>query len=421
MAKAKEGDNGLEIEGKVAYAQAPKTMNFGDEEVIKQFIVIKDDTGEQGCNATLKSRKDKICKATYIKFRGTVSKEYKDKKGEFKRSLNGYKVDETVKAENFREEENVSQEKPKQSPTNTQPINQPTEKTYPGEKITRKEYTKDDYWRDKALRDIENNKCIVRECAIKAATEIASRGGSLITSEEDYYKWADNVVDYIYNGCNGNNEKITSKAITKEFGGTAVEEKTKERLGNLGNNVVTFKEQKIAQAKELVRNPHLTEPVNDKMASVKQKKQIYGYIDEEGKKIGGMVDSRYIKEGEVKNIGEWQDLTKAQAIRYWNYWYGKEEEVGERDKRELEAKEKEGNPFVTKEQPLEKKDPKSNLTKDVLIDDIQAKRKELFLEDDAKFKKEMGYNTDFEAWTEKDLTKLKNLLKDWKPSWITEK
>jgi len=156
------------------------------------------------------------------------------------------------------------------------------------------------------------------------------------------------------------------------------------------------------------------------MATVEQKKQIYGYINEEGKKLGGIVDSQYITEEEVKNIGEAQDLTKANAIRYWEYWYGKEGS-GERDKRE--AKEKGKSPFLTKREPLEKRDPKddTSLAKNVLIDDIKALRKTLFLEDDAKFTKELGYNTNFEKWTEKELANMKKLLKDWKPDWITKK
>ncbi|MHA1420447.1 MAG: hypothetical protein ACTSPO_16140, partial [Candidatus Heimdallarchaeaceae archaeon] len=58
------------------------------------------------------------------------------------------------------------------------------------------------------------------------------------------------------------------------------------------------------------------------------------------------------------------------------------------------------------------------ITKDVLIDDIQALRKKLFLEDDAKFTKAIGYNTNFKNWTEKELGKLKDILKDWKPDWV---
>ena len=48
-----------------------------------------------------------------------------------------------------------------------------------------------------------------------------------------------------------------------------------------------------------------------------------------------------MKKEEKDNIGKAQDLTKANGIRYYEFWYGKEGELGERDKRELAAKEKE--------------------------------------------------------------------------------
>jgi len=350
MAKAKEGDSGLEIEGKVIFSQTPKIMTFDNKEVIKQFIVIKDDTGEQGCNATLKSKEEEICKGIYIKFRGTVSKEYKDKKGNLKRSLNGYKIDEIVKAEEFKKEGgNILQEKPISQP-NTQPVKQ--------------EKDMDKVWEDKDLR-------MARESALK---NIADYVGTNLVKLEERFKYAQEDVDFIYNGL------ITSEDITKEFGGTAVEETKKER---------------IAKAQEIANQ-----------ASQAQKDMV--------EKI---IKSKYITEKEIKNIGDLVTLTKDNASKYISYWFGKDEEVGERAKREIVAKDKEGNPFVTERQPIEKRDPKddASLAKDLLLEKIKALRKDQHLEDDTKFAEAMECNANFDRWTEKDLNRLKERLEMYNP------
>jgi len=406
MSRTKEGDV-VEIEGNVKFAKAPMTGQYG----VSQWVVIADSTGEQGCWIYLDSEEDKIIKGACIKVSGKV-KEFTNKKNQPDKSVNGKVIDEIQK------DEDVSQEKPMQS----------TQETTQKPEGNPKEYTKDDYWHDKTFREIENNKCIVRECAIKAVTEMV--GKDIFPNDEnfekEYYKFADRIVGYIYN-C-----KITSEAITKEFGGTATEVKENPYIPKEYKERLEPKEERIAKAKEivkdtmpgedLVKNPHLAEPVNDKMATILQKKQIYGYINEEGKKMGGIVDSQYITKEEVKKIGKADKLTKAQGIRYWEYWYGKDQGLGERDKRELEAKEKETSPFVTPREPLEKVDKNDDfsLTKDVLIEKIQELRKGLCLEDNAKFKEKLGYNANFEKWTEKELIRLKDLLKDWKPSWIME-
>ena len=390
MKKLDDGVSNIIIEGRITKALKPREGQYG----WSQFLVIKDDSGDIGSNVNIENEEAKYQCEQYIKIKGKVSHYVKG--GKENVSLNGNVIDEIIK------DEEVSQEQP-----NTQPVEKTVEKTV--EQPRQILMSKDDYWREKALRDIENNKCIVRECAIKAAVEL-SIANVLPPKENALFDCADDIVNYIY----GNN-KITSEDITKEFGGT-VEEK-------LQTFEVIAKEQKIAQARELVKNPHLAEPVNDNMATVKQKKRIYGYINEEGKKIGGIIDSQYMTEEEKEGIGDWKDLTKSRAFKMLEKWYGTKETLGERDKRELEAKNKEQNPFLAERQPLEKKNPNNTtpLTKDVLIDEIQALRKKLFLEDDAKFKKEMGFNTNFNMWTEKELKRVKDLLRDWKPSWVNEK
>ena len=412
--KLDDGVNGITIEGKIIKTPGnPRDSQYG----WSQMVVLKDDTGEMSSWINIESAEDAYKVGQYIKVQGKVSKYVKGGKPGI--SLNNGKViDEIIRRGDGEEYE---EEKDKEESVKIKDVSQekqkPMEKT--GEKPMEKEYTNNDYWHDKTLREIENNKCIVRECAIKASTELMV--AKYINEEADFFELADKIVDYIYD------KKITSEAITKEFGGTLeplqkVFDKLPESYQKQLGAVEKDKEQKIAKARELVRNPHLSEPVDDTMATVKQKKQVYGYIDEEGKKIGGIVDSDYITKEEVDNIGKPENLTKARAFKMWGYWFGNDGTMGERDKRELEAQEKEGSPFITEKEPIEKvdKNDDSSLTKDLLIEKINKLRKENALEDDAKFTKELGCNAKFNLWTEKELTKLKEKLEIWKPNWVTE-
>ncbi|GAG02443.1 unnamed protein product, partial [marine sediment metagenome] len=158
------------------------------------------------------------------------------------------------------------------------------------------------------------------------------------------------------------------------------------------------KEQKIAKAKEIAN-----------MASQAQKDMV--------EKI---IKSKYIKKGEGEKIGDLNKLTKKDASSYISYWFGTDGKLGERDKRELEEKESPLKKIVEKEPTIEKRDPNgdSSLVKDLLIEAIQAKRKELYIEDDEKFKKEIGYNPELKELSEKELLKLNGLLKDWRPDWV---
>jgi len=358
--KLDDGVSGITIEGRIIRVLKPRASQYG----WSQFIVIKDDTGEMGSNINIENEEAKYQGGEYIKVKGKISHYLKNNKPNV--SLNGNVVDEIVQAN-----EEVSQEKPiVQAPQTIQSVQQ--------------EYTNNDYWHDKNLRDIENNKCIVRECAIKAVTEMAVAGVYLDKEGvEQFFKTADEIVDYI-------NNKITSKAITKEFGGKATEVKEET------------KEKRIAKAQEIA-NPNMASPAQKNM-------------------VEKIIKSRYITKEEVAKIGDLKDLTKINASRYISYWFGNDGEMGERDKRELEAKEKEGNPFITAREPIEKvdKNDNSSLTKDILIEKINKLRKENSLEDDAKFTKELGYNTNFEKWTEKELNKLKEKLEIYKPNWVTD-
>lgn len=441
MNRTKDGDV-VEIEGKVITVKDPKEGEFG----WSQRVTIKADGIKQGCWIYFDDKDEQIKQGAYIKIRGKVD-EY-DFKGKSYKSVNGNVIDETVEAEDFKEEENVSQAK--------QAVEKPVEKP-----IQEPEKDMNKVWEEKDLR-------IARECAIKAVTEMVGYEvfPCSLKFTGEYFKFADEIVNYIYNGY-----KITSEAIIKEFGGKVIKEKTyqtgtgdmaddvsatrienemdadiadieeKEEIIELPNDKTTLlrdtteksnphitgkvgiiKNERISQAKELVRNPHLAEPIDDTMASILQKRQIYGYINEDGEQVKGIIHSQYLTKEEEKGIGEWQDLTKKRACLMWEKWYGKEGETGERDKREKAKKEKEGSPFITKSQPIEKRDPRdeTSLAKDLLIEAIQAKRKEIFLEDDEKFQETLGYNPKLDELSEEKLLKLKELLRDWKPDWMTE-
>ena len=242
--KLPNGVDGVTIEGRII--KTPKPPNNG-EFGWSQMIILKDDTAEISSWLKIASAEDAYKVGQLVKVQGKVSKYVKgDKPGI---SLNNGKVIEEI----VREDENVSQEKPI-----SQPISQP--KTV--EKTVEKEYTNNDYWHDKTLREIENNKCIVRECAIKAVSEQVARNNPFAINDKTmFFGFADEIIDYIYNN------KITSEAIIKEFGGTTTEE---------------TKEERIAKAQEIA---------NPNMITEKQK----GMIEK-------MLKSRYIKKGELDKI-----------------------------------------------------------------------------------------------------------------------
>ena len=380
--KLDDGISNITIEGRITRVLKPRETQYG----WSQFIVIKDDTDDMGSNVNLENEEAKYQGGEYIKIKGKVSRYVSNNKPGI--SLNGNVIDEIVKVD-----EDVAPAKQDTQP-NAQPISQPV----------KSEKDMDKVWEDKDLR-------IARSVAIKAVVELVV--AKILTWDDSVYTTANTIVEYIWKGVN----EITSEDITREFGGTAVEQQLE--------GIESDKAQKIAIARELVKNPHLTEPVDKTMATVKQKKQIYGYIDKEGKKCGGIVDSQYLTKEEAEGIGKPEDLTKSRAFAMWEKWYGKEGELGERDRREMTANEKKqkDNPFVTKREPIEKRDPKNknSLAKDIVIDEINELRKTYGLTDDKKFMLEFGCNAKFNLWTEKELGKLKEKLKMYKPPWVTEK
>lgn len=369
MARATEGDI-LELEGKVSHAQKPNEGQYG----WSQFIGVKDDTGEQNCWIKLIDDTDRVSKGTHIKIKGKLGEEYEDRKSkEMVRSINNCDFEVIGK---------VQDPAQKSTQTSTQP--------------TKGDYVdpKEEYWEKKFEWDKKVQAVIIRECAIKAVTELAkvdpSKGNFKIkiSTEKDFFDFADKIKNYIL-------KKITSEDTKKEFGGTS-EEKKEEN-----------KEERTKKAEGIVGETRF------KPASTKQKNIIFGYTDKEGFHKG-MIDSRYIETEEIKKIGDPKKLSVEEASAWIEFWWGEQgnpDDIGARKQRELDTpRDKNGKPVDA----LVKGD-KTSIAKEVLVDDIYALRREHRLNDDEKFKKLMGYNPKIEELTEAELTKLKGILKRYVP------
>lgn len=209
-----------EIQGQVTYSMEPRQWG----KAITQFVVVQDDTGKVGCNIGLDSKEDKLENGANVHIKGVVDK-YPDKKNPnpdgslpIATSIKGYVVEETITDADFPYGANVkesehatlgkavadeeirqmekAEEKARVLPAKTE--RKPVELRNPQQPI-QKNMTQQDYWREKTFRDIDNNKKIVRECAVKAATEIEvaqiTKGETLAV--DGYLKLADIIVDYI--------------------------------------------------------------------------------------------------------------------------------------------------------------------------------------------------------------------------------
>ena len=359
MPRASEGDS-IELEGKVIRALKPNSNDFEGKVVWSQFIVIKDSTGEQGCWLKLDGEEDKIAKGVSIKVKGKVGKDYEDSKGKTQRSINNCEFE-------------VKGGSPKESST----------------KGNGYVDAKEEYWAKKFEWDKKVHFSIVRECAIKAVTELAKITPSKtflikVHTEKDFFKFADKIKDYIL-------KRITSEDIKKEFGGTT-------------------KEERIETAREVVGETEF------RPASTLQKNKIFGYRNKEGWHKG-MIESRYITKQEIRDVGSPDKLSVESASEWLGMWWGVGEEIGERAKREIENPRDEDGKLISRtngSEPLVKGD-KTSLVKDILVDEVNALRRENFLSDDVKFKKEMGYNPKLEELSEEELTKLKEILKHYHP------
>ena len=359
--RASEGDQ-IELEGKVPFARKPNSNDFEGTTVWSQFIVLKDNTGEQGVWLKLDSPEDKVTKGTSIKIKGKLGEEYEDKKGVMKRSINNCEFEIVGK------------------------VQAPAQSLAKGNGYVD---AKDNYWEKKFEWDKKVQAVIIRECAIKAVTELAKISPSKtflikVHTEKDFFKFSDKIKDYIL-------KRITSEDIKKEFGGTT-------------------KEERIETAREVVGETEF------RPASTLQKNKIFGYRNKEGWHKG-MIESRYITKQEIRDVGSPDKLSVESASEWLGMWWGVGEEIGERAKREIENPRDEDGKLISRtngSEPLVKGD-KTSLVKDILVDEVNALRRENFLSDDVKFKKEMGYNPKLEELSEEELTKLKEILKHYHP------
>ncbi len=354
--RASEGDI-VEIEGKVSFAQNPREGQYG----WSQFVGLKDDTGEQKCWIRLEGEEDKVTKGTSIVIKGKLGEEYKDKRTkEMTRSINNCEFEVIGKMQETA-----------QSPTTSA---QSSAKPNAGDR--------DGYWEKKFIWDQKVHFTIIRECAIKAVTELAKIPPSKtflikVHTEKDFFEFADRIKDYL---C----KKLTSEDITKEFGGTT-------------------KEERVEKAEEIVGETRF------KPASTEQKKYIYGYRNNKDEWCKGIVESRYINKAEIREIGDPKKLSLEDATDWLLWWWGSDKKGGERKKREKE------DPIEEIKESGSIVGGKTSLVKDDLVDDINAWRRENFLVDDVKFKEELGYNPNLEELSEEDLLKIKKLIKNFHP------
>ena len=366
-----DGVSGITIEGKIIKTPKPP----GDSEYgWSQMVILKDDTGEIGSWINIESAEDAYKVGQYVKVQGKVSKYMKgDKPGV---SLNGKVLEEIKKVDDGRVQDPA------------QPSTQSTQGNGNG---------KDNYWEKKFEWDKKVQAVIIRECAIKAVTELAKIPPSKtftikVHTEKDLFEFADKIKNYIL-------KKITSEDITREFGGTVKVEKEEKKE--------EIKEERTKKAKEIVGKTEF------KLASTKQKNIIFGYKDKEGYHKG-MIDSRYIETEEIKKIGDPKKMSVDQASEWIEFWWGEQgnpDDIGARKQRERD------NPRDENGKPVNAliKGDKTSIAKDIFVDEVNALRRENRLNDDAKFKKEIGYNPKLEELTEAELTKLKDILKRYVP------
>ena len=369
-----DGVSGITIEGKIIKTPKPPGKS---EYGWSQMIILKDDTGEMGSWINIESAENAYKVGQYIKVQGKVSKYLKGNKPGI--SLNGKVLEEIVR-------DDIVQGFAQSSTGSTQPTTQPTNGN-----------SREGYWEKKFEWDKLIHFSIIRECAIKAVTELAKIPPSKsflikVHTEKDYFVFADKIQDYI-------RKKITSEDIIKEFGGTVKVEKEEKKEET--------KEERTKKAEEIVGKTRF------KPAFTKQKNIIFGYKDKEGYHKG-IIDSRYIETHEIKKIGDPKKMSVDRASEWIEFWWGEQgnpEDVGARKQREQDnPRDKNGKPVDA----LVKGD-KTSLVKEVLVDEIYALRRENRLNDDEKFKEVIGYDPKIEKLTEAECIKLKSLLKKYVP------
>ena len=220
IAEALECPKGTEVkvQGSITHSLKPRKLWKG----ISQFIVIKDRTGSIGCNISVKGIEEGFELGENVMVVGERG-EYPEKDrrtgqatGGIVKNINGYVesnwMDANADLDLSHVEEEVHEET-SEKPRVDVPII-----------ITQQKYTAESYWKDKFLLDVErqemykeNNEFIVRECAIKAVTELTCArlpwgdDGGLINKEQ-YFKFAGEVVKWIKNEVDEEEFKFKTEA-----------------------------------------------------------------------------------------------------------------------------------------------------------------------------------------------------------------
>ena len=196
------GMSNIEIEGEVAFEMSPKHIEGDNErghyDFYSQFVVIDDGTGKIGCGVSIEKEEYRLKKGVVARIKGKLE-EYKDKKGEMVKKLQGKliaisKGDEITDVQQ-EVAEGYFEEKGKEATKEPVVNNVITDKP---------NVVKADVWEAKDLR-------IARECAVKAVTELIC---AKIMKSKDFFSFSNTIVKYIYNGNQQQEAKPKGKPAT---------------------------------------------------------------------------------------------------------------------------------------------------------------------------------------------------------------
>ena len=222
------GMSNIEIEGEVAFEMSPKHIEGDNErghyDFYSQFVVIDDGTGKIGCGVSIEKEEYRLKKGVVARIKGKFE-EYKDKKGEMVKKLQGKliaiskgdkitDVQQEVAEGYFNERAKINRLANKnEAATEVQAHGfdglETVDPMY--KKSTEKPIDKNAIWEAKDLR-------IARECSVKAVTELVCAG--IIKGNDtgkigaNFFCFADTIVKYIYNGNQQQKAKPKGKPAT---------------------------------------------------------------------------------------------------------------------------------------------------------------------------------------------------------------
>jgi len=249
------GISNIEIEGEVTYTEVPEHRISPPDakkeyDFWSQFVVIDDGTGKIGCSVSVKDKDDGITKGAIARVKGKLT-EWQGKRkiqGKLIAISKGGKVTD-VQQERAEEyfEEKAKEEKytiPKEFCDKRTAKNIDRQ-----EKVSQaKANVEDNKWEARDLR-------IARECAVKAVTELVT---AKIMEGKDFFRFADTIVKYIYNGHKAkkvklphddkgepleviNDELLFPEKLTDKEIEEIKDDVDKEEMVNSFNNPIPFK------------------------------------------------------------------------------------------------------------------------------------------------------------------------------------